>query len=71
MSVEQDSKVSINSYVTQKSVGYSLGRLDTKKTVDSGFTYDSSAGSGTCVYIVDTGIEDSHPVSSELLQYVP
>lgn len=32
-----------------------------RQTGSYAYTYDSSAGAGTCVYVVDTGIETSHP----------
>lgn len=27
------------------------------------YTYDESAGEGTCAFVIDTGIDTTHPVS--------
>ena len=60
--IEADAKVSINALTTQKSTPYGLNRISHKAT--SGYTaeyiYDTTAGTGTCAYIVDTGIDTSH-----------
>lgn len=55
--IEQDSTVYATSFVTQKNAQYSLARLSTKKTVTADYTYDSTAGSGTCSYVMDTASE--------------
>ncbi|KAH7396922.1 subtilisin-like protease [Phaeosphaeria sp. MPI-PUGE-AT-0046c] len=71
--VEQDAVVKANlgefdtldkkAYVTQSSSTWGLSRLShvTRQTGSYSYTYDSSAGAGTCVYIVDTGISTTHP----------
>jgi subtilisin family serine protease len=33
----------------------------TRQTGSTSYTYDTSAGEGTCVYVVDTGIATEHP----------
>jgi subtilisin family serine protease len=71
--VEQDAVVKANlgeidtldkrAYVTQSSSTWGLSRIS-HKNLQSGtasYTYDSTAGAGTCVYIVDTGIYTAHP----------
>jgi subtilisin family serine protease len=71
--VEQDAIVRANlgevdslekrAYTTQSSSTWGLSRVShvNRQTSGTSYTYDSSAGEGTCVYIVDTGIEASHP----------
>ncbi|KAI1818361.1 proteinase T-like protein [Poronia punctata] len=59
--IEQDSIMSINSLVTQSSPPWGLARISHHDSGSSDYVYDSSAGSGTCAYIVDTGIYTDHP----------
>lgn len=58
--IEEDTVVSISA--TQTNAPWGLARLSSTSPGGSTYTYDDSAGEGTCVYIVDTGIEDTHPV---------
>lgn len=67
-SIEQDAIVQANlgkiekrAYVTQSSSTWGLARISHKNTGSTSYTYDSSAGANTCVYVIDTGIETSHP----------
>lgn len=53
-----------NEYVTQKDAPWGLGRISHRAKGSTDYTYDTSAGQGICVYVIDTGIEDSHPVST-------
>ena len=48
-------------YVTQASSPWGLARISSQYRVSASYTYDNSAGAGTCVYVVDTGIATSHP----------
>lgn len=48
-------------YVTQSSSTWGLGRISHTNPGTSTYVYDDSAGSGTCSYIIDTGIYTSHP----------
>jgi subtilisin family serine protease len=71
--VEQDAVVKANlgefdsldkkAYVTQSSSTWGLSRIShvDRQTGSTSYTYDSSAGEGTCVYVVDTGIYTAHP----------
>ncbi|KAH3984866.1 hypothetical protein HBI26_065160 [Parastagonospora nodorum] len=71
--VEQDAVVKANlgeidsiekrAFTTQSSSTWGLSRVShiNRQTSGTSYTYDSSAGQGTCVYVVDTGIETSHP----------
>ncbi|KAF2830369.1 subtilisin-like protease [Ophiobolus disseminans] len=50
-------------FVTQSSSTWGLSRISHKnrQTGTLSYTYDDSAGAGTCVYVVDTGISTTHP----------
>lgn len=58
--IEQDSIVSINAFVTQSSSTWGLARISHHARASTGYVYDEAAGSGTCAYIVDTGIYTAH-----------
>ncbi|KAI8941275.1 hypothetical protein NX059_002505 [Plenodomus lindquistii] len=49
--------------VTQSSTSnvWGLGRISSKTTGSSKYVYDSTAGAGTCAYVIDTGIDTTHP----------
>ncbi|KAK7227554.1 hypothetical protein V2G26_015557 [Clonostachys chloroleuca] len=59
--VEEDSVVSIDSLVTEPTSRWNLARISHRARGATNYIYDDSAGSGTCVYIVGTGIETTHP----------
>ncbi|KAK2591696.1 hypothetical protein QQS21_010608 [Conoideocrella luteorostrata] len=46
--------------VTQKNAPWGLARISNRIPHHSNYAYDKSAGTGTCVYVLDTGIEVSH-----------
>ncbi|ATY67114.1 oryzin precursor [Cordyceps militaris] len=46
--------------VTQSSAEWGLARLSSKQTGAKDYVYDDSAGTGTCAYIIDTGVDASH-----------
>ncbi|KAK8098024.1 uncharacterized protein PG998_013510 [Apiospora kogelbergensis] len=58
--IEQDSIVSINAYVTQSNPPWGIARVSHKSRNTASYTYDSSAGAGTCAYVIDTGIYTAH-----------
>ncbi|PKS05395.1 hypothetical protein jhhlp_008771 [Lomentospora prolificans] len=58
--IEQDAVVTINSYVTQTGAPWGIARLSQKSPGSTRYVYDSSAGEGTCAYVIDTGIYTSH-----------
>ncbi|TGJ84926.1 hypothetical protein E0Z10_g3835 [Xylaria hypoxylon] len=58
--IEQDSIMSINDYVTQSAPTWGLSRISHKSRTATGYVYDSTAGTGTCAYIIDTGIYIAH-----------
>ncbi|KAK8877080.1 Cuticle-degrading protease [Apiospora arundinis] len=57
--IEQDAIMTIKA--TQRNADWGLARLSSKKAGSTTYTYDDSAGEGTCAYIVDTGIDIKHP----------
>lgn len=61
--IVQDSLAHTAEVVEQSGAPWGLVRISSKSTGGSTYKYDSSAGAGTCAYVVDTGIEDTHPVS--------
>ena len=48
-------------YTTQEGAPWGLARLSQKSPGSDSYVYDSSAGEGTCAYVIDTGIEVDHP----------
>jgi len=70
--VEQDAIVRANlgeseplqkkAYTTQSSSTWGLSRISHKARQSAlSYTYDTTAGAGTCVYVIDTGISTTHP----------
>ncbi|KAG9203157.1 subtilisin-like serine protease [Epicoccum nigrum] len=69
--IEQDAVIKANlgefenvekrAYTTQSSATWGLGRISHQSPGTSSYTYDSTAGAGTCVYVIDTGIYTAHP----------
>lgn len=73
-SVEPDTKVSIQApmaspnpavqvkraLTTQSGAPYGLARISHRSKGQSGYIYDSSAGSGSYIYVIDTGINSAH-----------
>ncbi|RDA95941.1 putative subtilisin-like protease, partial [Ophiocordyceps camponoti-saundersi (nom. inval.)] len=59
--VEQDAVVSIAAYTQQPGAPWGLGRISHRKPGSTTYVYDDSAGAGTCAYVIDTGIDASHP----------
>lgn len=57
--IEQDAIVTITA--SQQNADWGLARLSSKKAGSTTYTYDDSAGAGTCAYVVDTGIDVQHP----------
>lgn len=59
--VEAKATLNRKAYVTQGSSTWGLGRLSHVNKGTSSYTYDDSAGDGTCSYVIDTGIFTTHP----------
>lgn len=56
--------MSISTPVSQTNAPWGLARLSSNATGSTTYTYDSSAGAGACVYVIDTGVDATHPVSA-------
>ncbi|POR34321.1 Cuticle-degrading protease [Tolypocladium paradoxum] len=59
--IEQDAMVSLSGFVSQPGATWGLGRVSHHEPGAASYDYDSSAGAGTCAYVIDTGVEASHP----------
>jgi len=60
ISVEPDSVVSIGALTTQASAPWGLARISHRARGATTYIYDTTAGSGTYSYIIDTGINTAH-----------
>jgi subtilisin family serine protease len=58
--VEEDAVFSINAYVSQSGAPWGISRLSHRTAGSTSYVYDSSAGEGTCSYVIDTGIYTAH-----------
>ncbi|KAK9434760.1 subtilisin-like protease PR1B [Metarhizium brunneum] len=59
--IEQDATLTINGFVEQKNAPWNLARISHRQRGSTSYVYDDSAGEGTCSYIIDTGIDATHP----------
>lgn len=50
-------------FAIQTGAPWGLARLSNKEPGSSTYTYDDAAGEGTCVYVLDTGIDTELSVS--------
>ncbi|KFA74139.1 hypothetical protein S40288_08182 [Stachybotrys chartarum IBT 40288] len=57
--IEQDAE--FKAWATQTNAPWGLARLSNVNTGSTTYTYDDTAGAGTCSYIIDTGIQLNHP----------
>ena len=70
--IEQDAIMTINieetkplqdrALVQQSGAPWGLGSISHPGDASTTYVYDSTAGSGTCAYIIDTGIYAAHSV---------
>ncbi|KAM7202625.1 Peptidase S8/S53 domain containing protein [Naviculisporaceae sp. PSN 640] len=58
--VEEEQIFTINTYVSQTGAPWGLGAISRKGVSSTTYTYDDSAGAGTCAYVIDTGIYTAH-----------
>ncbi|OBT86309.1 hypothetical protein VE02_07437 [Pseudogymnoascus sp. 03VT05] len=58
--VEKDGKVQTNALTTRTGAPWGLGRISHKAAGSTSYVYDTTAGSGATVYVVDTGIYIGH-----------
>ncbi|KAL7793689.1 peptidase S8/S53 domain-containing protein [Trichoderma ceciliae] len=59
--IEQDAIFKVNTYVEQVGAPWGLGRISHKTSGSTTYVYDDSAGVDTCSYVIDTGVDASHP----------
>lgn len=67
-SIEPDTKVYASipvglnerALTTQSPAEYGLARISHRARTGTGYVYDTTAGSGTYVYVIDTGVSTSH-----------
>ncbi|KAI1267272.1 subtilisin-like protease PR1K [Xylariaceae sp. FL1019] len=60
--IEQDQMISIQSHInSQTSADWGLARMSSNNDTDTRYRYDDTAGKGVCAYIVDSGVDRSHP----------
>ncbi|KAK7408329.1 hypothetical protein QQX98_009531 [Neonectria punicea] len=59
--IEQDAVITIKATTEQENAPWGLARISSNRAGGRTYTYDESAGEGTCAYIVDTGIDVDHP----------
>ncbi|RYO77680.1 hypothetical protein DL766_008908 [Monosporascus sp. MC13-8B] len=61
--VEQDARFQLADYTVQRNATWGIARLSRRHNNNnsgSDYTYDDSAGEGTCSYVIDTGITIDH-----------
>ncbi|KAL1801206.1 hypothetical protein ACET3X_001548 [Alternaria dauci] len=58
--IEKDSIMYTTALVTQNTAPWGLGRISSKAKGANSYIYDSTAGSGTYSYVVDSGIRTTH-----------
>lgn len=58
--IQQDAEVHSQEIVFQSDAPWGLGRISHTAKGNTTYAYDSSAGEGTCSYVIDTGILVSH-----------
>ncbi|KAK0629531.1 peptidase S8/S53 domain-containing protein [Bombardia bombarda] len=59
--VEEDAVVTIQATVSQPNAPWNLARISSRTRGATTYRYDDSAGVGSCIYIIDTGIYTAHP----------
>lgn len=59
--ISQDAEVHTQDWLSEANAPWGLGRISHVDTGNTTYVYDSSAGEGTCSYIIDTGIFVDHP----------
>lgn len=61
--IEQDAVVTAN-YVEQANAPWGLARLSSRTPGATSYFHYPTGGVGSCVYVIDTGIDASHPVDN-------
>ncbi|KAF4595781.1 subtilisin-like protease Pr1A [Ophiocordyceps camponoti-floridani] len=73
--IERDGISRISAVARQNGAPWGLARISSERPGSQEYTYDQSGGEGTCAYVIDTGIDDSHPEfegrASQVVSFVP
>lgn len=64
--IEQDTSGATTGYRTQNGAPWGLGRISHREQGSYDYIYDTSGGEGVCVYITDSGVDETHPVSTTM-----
>ena len=59
-SVWEEGDVEKRALTTQTGAPYGLGRISHTAKGSTSYVYDTTAGAGTCSYVIDTGIYTAH-----------
>ncbi|KAM4064988.1 subtilase family protein [Hirsutella rhossiliensis] len=59
--LEQDAIITINSVTDQQGADWGLARISHREPGTTDYLYDDTAGEGACAYVIDTGVDDTHP----------
>ncbi|KAF2874489.1 alkaline serine protease P32 [Massariosphaeria phaeospora] len=59
--IQQDAQVTTQAWQAQTGAPWGLGRISNLEVGNSTYVFDDTAGEGTCSYVIDTGIEVTHP----------
>jgi subtilisin family serine protease len=59
--IQKDAEVHTMDWLSEGNSPWGLGRISHTDPGNTTYIYDSTAGEGTCVYVLDTGIFTAHP----------
>ncbi|KAG8410344.1 hypothetical protein J3459_017154 [Metarhizium acridum] len=62
--IENDATVKISAFIEEPGAPWGLSRISHRRGQGGSYgsyAYDDSAGEGTCAYVIDTGVDGSHP----------
>ncbi|PHH69110.1 hypothetical protein CDD82_7986 [Ophiocordyceps australis] len=59
--IEKDAIFSHREVLSIEDTTWGLGRISHRANGLHSYIYDSSAAQGTCVYVIDSGVDDTHP----------
>ncbi|PHH61996.1 hypothetical protein CDD81_7687 [Ophiocordyceps australis] len=59
--IEKDAIFSHREVLTAEDTTWGLGRISHRDYGSHSYIYDSSAAQDTCVYVIDSGVDDTHP----------
>lgn len=52
----------MSGFIQPKGSPWGLSRISNRQLGANKYVFDGSAGEGTCAYVIDTGVDASHPV---------